>query len=339
MADSRLPVQQGPCTYDAPTQLFVPLVALAHAPWARDAAVIGFGSGMASHALLGSPTLQHVVTIEIEPEMINAARTFLPANRRAFDDPRSSFVIDDARAYFAARAKKFDLIVSEPSNPWVSGCRGLFTTEFYGRIKGYLTPKGVFAQWLHLYEIDDGLVLSVIAALSEHFRTTPSSRSQSRHPHRRLGWRHVGGARWSIFQYSGVVTDLQRVWPITAHTMETLRVGDNRSFDPLIHMAGVPRFRFLSDARPQRRARATCGRRARIRRARRGSRELRGHGRWAEKRTRRCVRRRQRPPATHGDVGRRRHAHRRRARWASGRHFRREKTTARRRDGERTPTA
>jgi len=65
-------------------------------------AVIGFGSGMTSHALLGSSTLHHVVTIEIEPEMINAARTFLPANRRAFDDPRSSFVIDDARAYYAA---------------------------------------------------------------------------------------------------------------------------------------------------------------------------------------------------------------------------------------------
>ena len=48
---------------------------------------------------------------------------------------------------------------------------GLFTTEFYGRIKDYLTPNGVFAQWLHLYEIDDGLILGVISALSQHFPT------------------------------------------------------------------------------------------------------------------------------------------------------------------------
>src|SRR6476646_10026519 len=126
---------------------------------------------MTAHALLGSPVLQSVTTIEIEPEMIKASRNFYPANARAYDDKRSSFVIDDARAYFAARGKKFDLIVSEPSNPWVSGVSGLFTTEFYGRVKQYLNPNGVFAQWLHLYEIDDALVLGVITSLSQHFPT------------------------------------------------------------------------------------------------------------------------------------------------------------------------
>src|SRR6185436_243988 len=161
----------GPFTHDAPTQLFVPLVALAHMPSAKTAAVIGHGSGMTSHALLASPTLENLVTIEIEPEMINASRAFYPANARAFDDKRSTFAIDDARAYFAARGRKFDLIISEPSNPWVSGVSGLFTAEFYSRVKTYLTPNGVFAQWLHLYEIDDALVLGVISALTQHFPT------------------------------------------------------------------------------------------------------------------------------------------------------------------------
>src|SRR5678816_2175100 len=114
--------------------------------------------GMTSHALLGGPSLKQLVTIEIEPEMIKASRMFYPANARAFDDPRSTFAIDDARSYFASRGQKFDLIISEPSNPWVSGVSGLFTSEFYSRVKGYLTPNGIFAQWLHLYEIDDGLV-------------------------------------------------------------------------------------------------------------------------------------------------------------------------------------
>jgi hypothetical protein len=195
---------------------------------------------MTTHALLGSPNLRHVVTIEIEPEMINASRSFAPANARAYNDPRSAFAIDDARAYFAARAQKFDLIISEPSNPWVSGVSGLFTTEFYSRIQSYLTPNGVFAQWLHLYEIDDGLVLGVIAALSQHFPTYSifqisgrdilivASASKS-----------LPAPDWSIFEWPAVAGDLKRVWPISPRTMETLRIADSRSLEPLVRMSGV----------------------------------------------------------------------------------------------------
>jgi hypothetical protein len=236
----RLAAKPGPFTHDAPTQLFVPLVALAHAPRAREAAVIGFGTGMTSHALLGSSNLSHVVTIEIEPEMIRASRAFFPANARAYNDPRSSFAIDDARAYFAARAQTFDLIISEPSNPWVSGVSGLFTTEFYSRVKTYLTPTGVFAQWLHLYEIDDGLVLGVIAALAQNFPTYSIFQISSR------DILIVASANktlptpdWSIFQWPAIAADLSHVWPISPRTMETLRVADSRSLEPLVRMSGV----------------------------------------------------------------------------------------------------
>jgi spermidine synthase len=238
--DPKAPVTLGPFTHDTPTQLFVPLIALAHMPGAKTAAVIGHGSGMTSHALLASPTLESLATIEIEPEMIKASRAFYPANARAFDDKRSTFAIDDARAYFAARGKKFDLIISEPSNPWVSGVSGLFTTEFYDHVRNYLTPNGIFAQWLQLYEIDDALVLGVISALSEHFPAyaifqlsekdiliVATTRGQLPNPD------------WSIFQYPSLASDLKRVWPITPRTMETLRVADSRSLAPLIRMAGV----------------------------------------------------------------------------------------------------
>src|SRR5207302_367287 len=127
------------------------------------------GSGMTTHHLLASPDIRHLVTIEIEPLMIEGARLFYPANRREFDDPRASFVIDDARSYFAASGSRFDLIVSEPSNPWVSGVSGLFTSQFYGRVRSQLAPNGIFVQWMHLYELDDDLVLSVIAALASQF--------------------------------------------------------------------------------------------------------------------------------------------------------------------------
>jgi spermidine synthase len=231
----------GAFTHDAPTQLFVPLIPLAYVPGAKTAAVIGFGSGMTSHALLGSPVLERLVTIEIEPEMINASRNFYPANARAYDDKRSTFVIDDARAYFAASGKKFDLIVSEPSNPWVSGVSGLFTAEFYERVTHYLTPSGVFAQWLHLYEIDDALLLSVMSALSQHFPTYSIYQISNRDIILVATTRAALPAPdWSIFQSQALASDLKRVWPITAHTMETLRVADSRSLMPLVRIAGNP---------------------------------------------------------------------------------------------------
>jgi spermidine synthase len=165
---------------------------------------------------------------------------FYPANARAYDDARSSFAIDDARAYFAARGQKFDLIISEPSNPWVSGVSGLFTTEFYARVKSYVTPNGMFAQWLHLYEIDDGLVLGVIAALSQHFPAYSIYQVSVRDILIVASTqRTLARADWSIFQLPGLADDLNRVWPITDRTMETLHLVDSRALEPLVRMSDV----------------------------------------------------------------------------------------------------
>lgn len=154
---------------DELTQTLLPLVTAAYHPAPRTAAVIGFGSGMSSHLLLGIPTFTSVTTIEIEPKMIEGARAFLPANSRVYEDPRSHLVIGDAKAHFAAAAERWDVILSEPSNPWVSGVSGLFTTEFYVRVSAALADGGVFGQWLHTYELSDELVLSVLAAIDAVF--------------------------------------------------------------------------------------------------------------------------------------------------------------------------
>ncbi|HEY6827289.1 MAG TPA: hypothetical protein VI259_10540, partial [Gemmatimonadaceae bacterium] len=136
---------------------------------------------------------------------------------------------------------RFDLIVSEPSNPWVSGVSGLFTAEFYERITHYLTPTGVFAQWLHLYEIDDALLLSVMSAMSQHFPTYSIFQISNRDIIIVATTRNsLPAPDWSIFQSQQLASDLKRVWPITSHTMETLRVADSRSLTPLVRMAGNP---------------------------------------------------------------------------------------------------
>ena len=224
-----------PLDGDQSTQAFLPLIALAHAPQARQAAVIGQGSGMTSHILLGSPRVERVTTIEIEPEMIRGSRVFHPANRRVFDDPRARFVVDDAKSFFAATATRYDLIISEPSNPWVSGVSGLFTTEFYQRVKRYLSDDGVFAQWIHLYEINDGLIMSVLAALHQNFRSYEIFLVAGSDILIVAGDRpQLPAADWSVLAEPGIADDLTHVVPVTPRGLEATRLLGRATLAPLL---------------------------------------------------------------------------------------------------------
>ena len=224
-----------PLRGDASTQLFLGTISMAHAPQARNVAVIGHGSGMTSHILLANPALERVTTIEIEPEMVDGSRFFRPINERVFADPRSRIVIDDAKAYFAAGNGRYDLVISEPSNPWVSGVSGLFTTEFYDRVKRYLTPGGVFGQWLHLYEIDDDLVLDVFAALHQHFpayevylvaRTDLLIVATNDAA--------LPAPDWSVMELPGIREDLRHIVPIGPEHLEAMRLARRETLDPIL---------------------------------------------------------------------------------------------------------
>jgi spermidine synthase len=220
---------------DDETQLLLPIVALAHRPRAQSVAVIGHGSGITSHVLLGAPHVRRVTTIEIEPEMVNASMVFFPFNRRVFEDSRSHMVLDDARAFFAGAAEPFDLIVSEPSNPWVSGVSGLFTTEFYAHVRRRLAPDGVFTQWLNLYEMNDALVRTVLASIQSVFpvydiymvgesdiavvATTASS---------------VPSPDWTIVDSSGLRQDLTRVVTLTPSILGSLFVASSSLLSPYV---------------------------------------------------------------------------------------------------------
>ena len=133
------------------------------------AAIIGMGSGLSAHYLLADPLLKKLDIVEIEEEVFNLARYFMPFNRRAYEDLRVSRIVNDAKTYFSMRNKKYDLIISEPSNPWVSGVASLFTEEFFRQMGHYLTRKGLLIQWLNLYEFNSELMLSIVKALDGVF--------------------------------------------------------------------------------------------------------------------------------------------------------------------------
>lgn len=165
----RMADDNGP-SLDEITMVMTGALPLLHHPHPRTAAVIGFGSGLTTHTLLGDRRLERVDTIEIEPAMVEGAKLFGEHVDRAYKDPRSHIHIEDAKTYFAANRSRYDIIVAEPSNPWVSGVASLFSQEFYRFVPRHLQPGGLFVQWIQLYEINDELVASVMRALSGSFK-------------------------------------------------------------------------------------------------------------------------------------------------------------------------
>jgi spermidine synthase len=159
----------GESTSDESTMILTAVLPMALNPQAKTAATIGLGSGLTSHTLLSNPRLTGVDTVEIEKRMVEGASRFRPTVELVYTDPRSKIYIDDAKTFFSTYNRKYDLIVSEPSNPWVSGVAGLFSDEFYRLIRRHMNDDGVFVQWVQLYEINTELVVSVLKAVRANF--------------------------------------------------------------------------------------------------------------------------------------------------------------------------
>jgi spermidine synthase len=158
-----------PPTPDEYTMSLLAALPLLIKPEAKTYANIGWGSGLSAEVLLSHSGPQVLDSIEIEPAMVAGAQGFSPRITRPYRDARSHVYFEDAKSYFARHGKRYDVIMAEPSNPWVNGVAGLFSTEFYRDTKRYLAPGGLFVQWLQVYEFNDRLVGSVLAAIGENF--------------------------------------------------------------------------------------------------------------------------------------------------------------------------
>jgi spermidine synthase len=121
-------------------------------PDARSALVIGLGSGVTAGALATHP-VERVDVVEIESAVVEAAQFFRHESRDILKDPKLRLAIGDARNYLLAGDRRWDVIVSEPSNPWIGGVATLFSEEFYALARSKLTPGGVMVQWIDGYTI------------------------------------------------------------------------------------------------------------------------------------------------------------------------------------------
>jgi len=131
---------------------------------------VGIGSGMTVAAALAAGAGPTDV-MEIEPAVVEASRFFDEPGRAPLADPRVRLIVGDARTRFFNARETYDVIVSEPSNPWIAGVNNLFTVDFYRRVRERLAPRGVFCQWIQLYELSPETLASLLASFLRVFPT------------------------------------------------------------------------------------------------------------------------------------------------------------------------
>lgn len=153
---------------DMATQVMLGQMPLLVAPRIRNALVVGYATGVTAGSILQSP-IESVECLELEPATVNASRFFEHVNNRPLDDPRLHLIIDDARTYLRVTPTRYDMIVSEPSHPWVPGVANLFTQEFFQLGRDRLNDDGIFVQWLQIYQLSTDSLRSVLATFHETF--------------------------------------------------------------------------------------------------------------------------------------------------------------------------
>jgi spermidine synthase len=154
---------------DAGTQVVLGLLAAMRHPHPRRAMVIGLGTGSTAGWLGAIPSMERVDVIELEPLVIDVARACAPVNQDVLRNPKVRITIGDARETLLTSRDRYDVIASEPSNPFRAGIASLFTVEYYRAARDRLTEDGAFAQWVQGYEIDAPTLRTIYATMAAVF--------------------------------------------------------------------------------------------------------------------------------------------------------------------------
>jgi spermidine synthase len=154
---------------DMVTQLFSAHLPLLFHPEPKDALVVGLASGVSLGGVAKWKNLKSIDCIEIEPATIKSLRYFEKWNNKPLEDERVNLIIDDARNYLLATKKSYDIIISEPSNPWILGCSPLFTKEYYELVKAKLNKGGLFCGWMQIYAMTPKDYMMIMKTINSVF--------------------------------------------------------------------------------------------------------------------------------------------------------------------------
>ena len=154
---------------DAGTQVMLGLLGAFRHPKPARGLVIGLGTGSSAGWLAAIPSMERVDVVELEPVVLDVARASTPVNHGAMTNPKLHVTVGDARETLLTSRDRYDVIASEPSNPFRAGVASLFTIEYYQAARARLTEDGVFAQWVQGYEIDAPTLRTIYATMAAVF--------------------------------------------------------------------------------------------------------------------------------------------------------------------------
>ncbi len=148
---------------------------LAHVPLLlhrnpKNVLVIGLGSGVTAGSALTHP-IERLTAVEISDAVVEASGFFDDFNRRPRSDPRFRLVVGDGRNHLLVSEEPYDVIISEPSNPWMAGVSGLFTRELFTLARSRLAEDGLFCQWAHIYNMDESELRTIVASFTDAFES------------------------------------------------------------------------------------------------------------------------------------------------------------------------
>jgi spermidine synthase len=132
--------------------------------------VVGLGTGVTAGELTLYPDVKRIDVAEISPSVVEALPYFGEFTHRVQKDPRVHILMGDAFRVIGRSKKNWDIVISEPSNPWVIGVDSLFTRDFYQLVKSHLTEKGVLMQWAHTVVASPGMIEMILNTIQQVFK-------------------------------------------------------------------------------------------------------------------------------------------------------------------------
>lgn len=154
---------------DAGTQVMSGILSVLLHPNPKTAMVIGLGTGTTSGWIADVPTIERVDVVELEPVVVDLAVYYGPVNRNAMSNPKHRTSVGDAREVLLTTRETYDVIFSEPSNPYRAGIASLYTSDFYAATSKRLNRNGLFLQWVQTYSIDSHTMKTIYATISTAF--------------------------------------------------------------------------------------------------------------------------------------------------------------------------
>ena len=206
---------------DVPTQLLLGYIPTLMHPDPKDVAIIGLGSGITLSAVESFP-VERIDVLELDPTVVEAAELFEPENRNALDDERVELTVGDARDYLSTTERTYDIVISEPSNPWIEGEVFLFTKEFYSVVGERLNEGGLFLQWIGAYDFnpeDLKISLRTLKTAFPHVQAWADARG--------VDFFLLASKEPIVRDYEGIAVAMQD--PVISSDIETISVLSNRA--------------------------------------------------------------------------------------------------------------